>query len=79
MLAVPIETAVTIPVELTVATAVLSEVQLKFLLLAFAGAIVAASCSELPALTVKEAGDRATPVTGIVDIEVLYRSLEVWT
>ena len=66
MVAVPIETAVTIPVELTVATAVLSEVQLKFLLLAFAGAIVDASCCELPTLKVKEAGDRTIPVTGIL-------------
>ena len=67
IVAVPTETAVTIPVALTVATAVLFEVQIRFLLLAFAGAIVDASCCDgLPTLKVKEAGSRVIPVTGIL-------------
>jgi hypothetical protein len=66
MVADPIETTVTIPVALTVATAVLFDVQVMFLFDAFAGAIVAASCCELPTLRVKEVGVRVIPVTGIV-------------
>lgn len=63
MVAVPAATAVTKPVALTVATAVLLLVQVTLVLEALAGAMVAVSCCVNPAAIFAVVGDTLTPVT----------------
>jgi hypothetical protein len=66
MVAVPAETPVTKPEELTVAIAGLLEVQVTALLLAFAGATVAVNCDVATAIIEAVVGVTVTPVTDIV-------------
>ena len=63
MVEVPAATPVTNPLELTVATDVLLEVQLTVLFVAFEGVIVAVSSCVAPEAIEAEAGETATPVT----------------
>ena len=65
MVAVPTLTAVTKPVELTVATAALEVDQLTVLLVAFVGATVAVSCCVPPTNIEAVEGVTVTPVTKI--------------
>ena len=66
IVAVPAAIAVTKPVALTVAIAVLLDVQVTDLLLAFAGASVAVSCCVPPVLIDAVVGLIVTPVTATV-------------
>src|SRR5664279_2829376 len=63
MIAFPVATPVTSPVELTVAIAILLELQVTFLFVAFAGAMVAVNCEVPPTLTEAVIGVTDTPVT----------------
>ena len=65
MFALPAVTAVTSPVLFTVATDVLSELQLTVLLVAPDGETVALSCCVPLTLTLADIGLTLTPVTGI--------------
>jgi len=64
IVAVPALTAVTSPVLLTVATAVLLELHVTLLSEAFAGTTVAVSCCAVPAVNAAVAGVKVTDVTG---------------
>ena len=66
MMAVPGATAVTNPLALTVATAVLLELQLTILFVAFDGETVAVTCCVVAAEMEAEAGETVTPVTATV-------------
>jgi hypothetical protein len=59
----PAATAVTTPEELTVATAVLAEVQVTLLFVAFEGVMVAVSAVVEPRLMLTAVGETDTPVT----------------
>jgi hypothetical protein len=65
MVAVPTDTPVTRPVELTVATAVLLLLQVTFWFVVLAGAIVAVNCCVPPIKIEAVVGDTLTPVTSI--------------
>ena len=71
MVALPDATAVIRPLEFTVATEVLFEVQLTALFVALEGATVAVSCCVPPGLSDTVAGDTDTSVTGILPVPVL--------
>ena len=80
ILAVPAETAVTNPDEFTVATAVLLELHVTVLLVAFAGAIVADSCCVFPVYKLAVVGETLTEATGIAatvmaEVAVYFRQL----
>ena len=62
MVAVPADFAVTSPELLTVATVVLLDVQVTFLLLVLLGVTVAVSCSVCPVFSVAEVLLSETPV-----------------
>jgi hypothetical protein len=64
IVAIPAATAVTRPLELTVATAVLSDDQLTPVTVAFVGARVAVICCVAPVAIVAVIGLTVTPVTG---------------
>jgi hypothetical protein len=68
IVAEPCDTAVTSPVEFTVATEVLLDDQLTFLFVALAGETVAVNWRVLPATTEADVGETLTPVTGMVDV-----------
>ena len=72
MAALPAATAVTTPVELTVATAVLLLDQVTFLFVALLGATVAVNVVVEPTFTLALVGDTVTPVTGtVVELTVM--------
>ena len=82
IVAVPTDTPVTRPVELTVATAVLLLLQVTFWFVAFAGVIVELSCCVPPINIEAVVGDTLTPVTRIgltvmTDVAVLEPSAVV--
>lgn len=66
--ATPIATAVTTPVELTVATAVLDELHVTAVLVASLGDIVALRVAVFPLMTERVLLDSVTPVTGLVTV-----------
>jgi hypothetical protein len=66
MVAVPAATAVTTPLELTVATEVLLLLHVTLLLVAFAGDTVAVKVAVWPTVKLNVVGDTVTPVTGTV-------------
>ena len=68
MFALPAVTAVTSPVLFTVATDVLSELQLTVLFVASDGETVAVSCCVTLTVTLADIGLKLTPVTGITGI-----------
>ena len=63
IVALPFETAVTLP-SCTVATDELSEVQIRFLLVAFSGVIVAVKVATSPSVSSIDVLSKTTPVTG---------------
>src|SRR3954468_12557763 len=74
MLAVPMALAVTKPFALTVATAVLLDDHVTFLLVAFEGATVAVSCCVAPTVTVADVGETVTPVTATLPAAIVTLS-----
>lgn len=66
--ATPIATAVTTPVELTVATAVLDELHVTAVLVASLGDIVALRVAVFPIMTERVLLESVTPVTGLVTV-----------
>jgi len=77
IVALPAATAVTRPVELTVATEVLLDDQVTAVLVALLGAMVAVSCCVAPVANVADVGLTVTPVTetglpGLLLYQVLF-------
>ena len=74
---VPAVTAVTNPVELTVAIAVLLDDQVTFLFVAVVGATVAVSCVVAPVVMLAVGGVTLTPVTRIEALLVVITNVAV--
>ena len=75
MAAFPAATAVTRPVELTVATDVLLLLQETTLLIASVGSTLTVSCCVPPGASVADAGVTVTPVTGMYFWHISIRSI----
>jgi hypothetical protein len=81
IIAIPAETAVTIPVELTDAIPFLSDFHVTDLFEAFDGVTTAVNCCFEPTFKVTDSGDKVIPVTGTVtvmaEVAVLFPSTVV--